>query len=170
MSPTRRRQAVVHVQRDVGVSERRACRALGQPRSSQRYRHRPKADEGLVLKAIEQLVCQHPCYGYRMNHALLAADGLNLGRDRVYRLWRRHGYGVRQKPPKKRRLGVSENGIVRGKAESIQDVWCWDFHPRPRRTRASVALAGETSSRVRGWRWRCVGRSKRPTCWMCSAS
>ena len=136
MSPTRRREAVVHVQRDVGISERRACRALDQPRSTQRYRHRPKADEGPLLAAIESLVCQHPCYGYRMIHAMLVAEGYDIGRDRVYRLWRGHGYGVKRKPVKRRRLGVSENGIMRRKAESINDVWCWDFiHDRDERGR-----------------------------------
>ena len=95
MSPTRRRDAVVHVQRDVGISQRRACRALGQPRSTQRYRRRPKADEVALLQAIEAWVCQHPCYGYRMIHALLVVDGFKVGRDRIYRLWRSHGYGVK---------------------------------------------------------------------------
>lgn len=136
MSPTRRRTAVAHVQRDVGVSERRVCRALGQPRSTQRYLRKVKADEGPLMRAIEALVCQYPCYGYRMIHALLVADGFKVGRDRVYRRWRNHGYGVRQKPVKKRRLGVSENGITRRKAESINDVWCWDFiHDRDERGR-----------------------------------
>jgi len=136
VSPTRRRDSVSHVQRDVGVSQRRACRALGQPRSTQRYLRKAKADESALLQAIEALVCQHPCYGYRMIHALLVADGFQVGRDRVYRLWRHHGYGVKRKPGKKRRLGVSENGIMRRKAESINDVWCWDFiHDRDERGR-----------------------------------
>lgn len=136
MSPARRRSTVAHVQRDVGVSERRACRALDQPRGTQRYQARPKADAAALLQAIEKLVCQHPSYGYRMIHALLVADGFKVGRDRVYRLWRRHGYGVKQRPRKKRRLGVSEHGIMRQKAESINDVWCWDFiHDRDERGR-----------------------------------
>ena len=62
-----------------------------------------------------------------MIHGLLVEDGFDVGRDRVYRLWRTHGYGVRQKPVKKRRLGVRANGIVRRQSESINDVWCWDF-------------------------------------------
>jgi putative transposase len=136
VSPTRRREAVAHVQRDVGVSERRACRALGQPRGTQRYPRKVKADAGPLLAAIESLVCQHPSYGYRMIHGMLTNDGFSVGRDRVYRLWRHHGYGVKQKPVKKRRLGVSENGIMRRKAESINDVWCWDFiHDRDERGR-----------------------------------
>ena len=128
MSPTRRKEAITHVRRShPGVSERRACRVLEQPRSTQRYQPRIKDDEGALLKAIEALVCQHPRYGYRMIHALLVQDGFEVGRDRVYRLWREHGYGVKQKQVKKRRLGVSENGITRQKAESFNDVWCWDF-------------------------------------------
>lgn len=120
----------------MGVSERRACRALGQARGTQRYQRRPKADEGALLRAIEALVCQHPSYGYRLIHPMLVADGFKVGRDRVYRLWRSHGYGVKQKAVKKRRLGVSENGIMRQKAESINDVWCWDFvHDRDDRGR-----------------------------------
>lgn len=136
MSPTRRRDAATHVQRDVGVSERRACRALDQPRSTQRYQRQPKADEAALLQAIEALVCQHPSYGYRFIHAMLVDDGFKVGRDRVYRLWRSHGYGVKRKPIKKRRLGVSENGIMRKKAKSMNDVWCWDFiHDRDERGR-----------------------------------
>jgi transposase InsO family protein len=89
-----------------------------------------------LLKATEELVCRHPRYGYRMIHAMLKDDGFKLGRDRFYRLWRRHGYGVKHKATKKRRLGVSENGIMRRKAESINDVWCWDFiHDRDERGR-----------------------------------
>jgi len=129
------------VQRSLpGVGERRACRALGQPRSTQRYPRKIKPDEGALLRAIEALVCQHPAYGYRMIHAMLVADapeGFKVGRDRVYRLWQKYGYGVKQKPRKKKRLGVSENGIMRQKAESINDVWCWDFiHDRDERGRA----------------------------------
>lgn len=120
----------------MNVSERRACRALDQPRSTQRYQRRVPDDEGSLLQAIEALVCQHPTYGYRMIHGLLLADGYRIGRDRLYRLWREHGYGVKQKPLKKRRLGIRANGIVRRKAESINEVWCWDFiHDRDERGR-----------------------------------
>jgi len=137
VSPTRRREAVAHVQRShPGVSERRACQVLDQPRSTQRYARRVKADEGALLEAIEALARQHPRYGYRMIHGLLVQDGFEVGRDRVYRLWRTHGYQVPQKQVKKRRVGVSENGVTRRKAESMNDVWCWDFiHDRDERGR-----------------------------------
>lgn len=110
---------------------------MGQPRSTQRYAPKVKADEASLLKAIEALVCRHPSYGYRMIHGLLVADGFEVGRDRVYRWWRDHGYGVKKRPVKKRRVGVSGNGIMRRKAESINQVWCWDFiHDRDERGRS----------------------------------
>ena len=37
VGPARKREAVEHVRRSLAVSERRACQATGQPRSTQRY-------------------------------------------------------------------------------------------------------------------------------------
>jgi hypothetical protein len=37
LSPARRREAIQHVRSKLSVSERRACRVLGEPRSTQRY-------------------------------------------------------------------------------------------------------------------------------------
>jgi putative transposase len=118
------------------VSERRACRVLDQPRSTQRYRVKVRSGEPSLMKRIEELVRQHPRYGYRRIHALLRRDGWRVNRKRVYRLWKRGGYRVPQNKRKRRRLGVSANGIVRRRSESINDVWAWDFiHDRDDRGR-----------------------------------
>ena len=45
LSPPRRRQAVALVRHRLGVSERRACRVLGQARSTHRHRARRPDDE-----------------------------------------------------------------------------------------------------------------------------
>ena len=45
LSPSRRRQCVDHIQRELQVSERRACAALGQHRSTQRKAPRGRTDE-----------------------------------------------------------------------------------------------------------------------------
>jgi putative transposase len=56
---------VKHVQKVVGVSERRACRVLGQPRSTQRYESvKPEGDRALV-QAMDELRKKHKRYGYR---------------------------------------------------------------------------------------------------------
>ena len=163
MSPTRRREAATHVGRQVdGVSERRACKVLEQPRSTQRYVAKVKDDEQAIVKCMHELVRRWPRFGYRRIHALLRREGFRINRKRVYRLWKREGFKVPQKQCKKRRLGVSDNGIARRRAESINDVWCWDFihdrdeHGRPLRwliiedefTRESLVLEVERGMKV----------------------
>lgn len=115
------------VQCKLSVSQRRACRALDQPRSTQRYEVRIADDEPLLVAAIDALVLRYPRYGYRMIWAKLRQDGWRVNRKRVYRLWRREGHNVPQKQHKRRRLGHTENGCVRQVARCKDDVWAWDF-------------------------------------------
>jgi len=118
-----------------GASERRACRVVGQPRSTQRYpRKAPTEAERRLVGRMLELVGQHPRYGYRRVWALLRGEGWAVNRKKVYRLWRKEGLKVPVKQHKKRRLGVSANGIMRRRAQGINDVWCWDFiHDRDER-------------------------------------
>jgi transposase InsO family protein len=109
------------------VSQRQACAALGQARSTQRYPRKVRGDEPAVVAKMHALVRAHPRYGYRRVWALLRAEGFRVNRKRVYRLWKKEGFKVPTKRHKKRRLGVSENGIIRRRAQGINDVWCWDF-------------------------------------------
>jgi putative transposase len=118
---------VTHVRKQLDVSERRACLVLEQPRSSQRYRSQPREGEAELVKRMLELVKRHPRYGYRFVWALLRSEGFRINRKRVYRLWRREGLKVPVKRHKKRRLGTSENGIVRHRATHADHVWTWDF-------------------------------------------
>jgi transposase InsO family protein len=74
-----------------------------------------------------RLVRSHPRYGYRRIWALLRSEGFRVNRKRIYRLWRHEGLRVPRKQRKRRRLGSSENGCVRRRAERINHVWCYDF-------------------------------------------
>lgn len=147
------------------VSERRACRALGQSRSCQRYKPMDDEEEKRLVQEMLELVGQHPRYGYRFIWALLRKRGWQVNRKRVYRLWRQEGLKVPQKQHKRRRLGTSDNSCVRHKAEHKDHVWAWDFvhdrttHGRPLKwlsivdeyTRECVALEigrGITAERV----------------------
>jgi transposase InsO family protein len=113
--------------RQSDVSERRACKVLEQPRSTQRYQAKIKDDERAIVAAMHRLVRQRPRFGYRRVHRLLVEEGFKVNRKRVWRLWKREGFKVPRKVRKKRRLGISANGIMRRRAEGINDVWCWDF-------------------------------------------
>jgi hypothetical protein len=71
------------------VSERRACRVLGQPRRTQRYRPQIKEQESRLVERMLGLVREHPRYGYRRIRALLKREGWRVNCKRIYRLWRR---------------------------------------------------------------------------------
>ena len=127
MTAAQRRQAVRHLQEQFGVSQRRACRVLVQPRSTQRQEPRRKEEEEALTRRMLELVRQHPRFGYRRIWALLRREGWRVNRKRVYRLWRKEGLKVPRKQRKKRRLGSSANSCVRRPAEHKDHVWAWDF-------------------------------------------
>jgi putative transposase len=73
------------------------------------------------------LAKKHPRYGYRRVHALLVRAGWRVNRKRVQRLWRAEGLKVPQRQRKRRRMGTSENGCTRRKAEHKNQIWSYDF-------------------------------------------
>lgn len=83
-------------------------------------------EERLVARLLE-LVGEHPRYGYRFMAALLRREGWRVNRKRIWRLWQQEGLKVPKKQRKKRRLGTSEGGCVRRRAEHKNHVWAWDF-------------------------------------------
>jgi len=111
----------------LAVSQRRACQVLSQPRSTQQYQPRGREQEKDLVTALHRLSRQHPRYGYRRIAALLRAEGWHVNRKRVHRLWRQEGLKVPQKKGKHKRLGDSENGCLRRRAEHINQVWSYDF-------------------------------------------
>lgn len=50
-----------------------------------------------------------------------------MNRKRIYRLWRQEGLKVPKKQRKRRRLGSSDQGCIRHRAEHKDHVWALDF-------------------------------------------
>ena len=71
------------MRRSLKISERRACRVLGQPRQTQRYEPRAKEEERRLVERMLELVREHPRYGYRLIWALLVREGWSVNRKRV---------------------------------------------------------------------------------------
>ena len=101
LSPARRRACVEHIRSVLTVSERRACRALGQHRSTQRKAPRGREDEEQLTADLIALARQYGRYGYRKITALLRDAGWLVNDKRVERIWRREGLKVPQKQPKR---------------------------------------------------------------------
>jgi putative transposase len=127
VSPSRKRQAVCELRDQFAASERRACRVLGQPRSSQRRKSKPRDDEAALTRRMRELVRERPRFGYRRIAALLRRDGWRANPKRIYRLWRQEGLKVPRKKRKRRSLGLSENACHCRRAERPDHVWTWDF-------------------------------------------
>ena len=127
MSPARRRQTVHHVRDRLGVSERRACQVLGQPRSTQRHQPKERDDERRLVKRIIELACRFGRYGYRRITALLRREGWRVNHKRVQRIWRQEGLKVPKKQPKRGRLWLNDGSCVRLRPEHADHVWAYDF-------------------------------------------
>ena len=109
------------------VSERRACRVLGQHRSTQRHVPKGHADEDRLVADMIELARQFGRYGYRRIAALLREAGWSVSDGRIERLWRREGLKVPQKQPKKGRLWLNDGSCVRLRPEYRNHVWSYDF-------------------------------------------
>lgn len=115
------------VQATFQLSERRVCRALGQPRSTQRYVSRKVSDEESLLLRVVALASQYGRYGYRRITALLQREGWSVNHKRVERLWRQEGLKVPAKQPKRGRLWLNDGSCLRLKPEFPGHVWSYDF-------------------------------------------
>ncbi len=111
----------------LGVSERRACRVLGQHRSTQRHAPKGRADEEQLVADMTELARQYGRYGYRRIAALLRDAGWEVNDKRVERLWRREGLKVPHKQPKKGRLWLNDGSCIRLRPEYRNHVWSYDF-------------------------------------------
>ena len=87
-SPARRRACIDRVRGRFRVSERRACRVLGQHRSTQRKLPRRRTDEEQLVADMIELARQYGRYGYRQIAALLRDAGWQVNDKRVERMWR----------------------------------------------------------------------------------
>ncbi len=127
VTPDRRRAAVVRLVDRFGVSQRRACRVVGQHRSTQRRPAAVRADADAVYGAwLCEFAQSHPRWGWRKAHDVAAREGRVTNPKRTLRLWRAHHL---QRPPqrrhKRRRLGDGTAAKLR--AERPNHVWALDF-------------------------------------------
>ena len=127
VGPARKREAVGHLQRSLELSERRACKVVGQPRSTQRYEVESDGEEQRLRHELREISRQRPRAGYRMAARCLRRGGWRINHKRVQRLWREEGLRVGRKQRKRARLGGAAQGSQRLRAERTNEVWSYDF-------------------------------------------
>jgi putative transposase len=111
----------------LGVSERWACRVVGQHRSTQRREPILAGDDQALRAALRDIAGQRPRWGYRRAHAQLGEQGWAVNRKRVQRIWREEGLRVPPRRRKRQRLGESTVPADRLRAQRPGHVWAIDF-------------------------------------------
>ena len=113
--------------RELGVSERRACKIIGQDRSTQRYEKQPNEEQEKLRDRVVDIATEYGRYGYRKVTEMLNLEGWDVGKDRVFTIWRQEGLKVPQKQPKRSRLWFADGSCVRHRPERKNHVWSYDF-------------------------------------------
>ena len=109
------------------VSERRACRVLGQQRSTQCHHYQISDQEELLTVRIIELATTYGRYGYRLITGLLRNEGWNVNHKRVEGIWRKEGLKVPKKQPRRGRLWLNDGSRVRLRPEHKNHVWSYDL-------------------------------------------
>jgi putative transposase len=104
------------------VSERRACRVAGVPRSSCRDRS-VAADQTVLRLRLRDLAATRVRYGDRRLHILLRREGWTVNHKRIYRLYREEELGIRVK---RRKTLASAPRVLPPPAQRPQERWSLD--------------------------------------------
>lgn len=123
MTARERRHVVQTIQAAVGISERRAIRFTGFPRSTVRYESVREPQEALRTR-IRELADLQKRWGYRMIHTVLRREGWPVNRKRVQRLYREEGLAVRRRGKKRRSQAPRP---VRSALSGRNERWSMDF-------------------------------------------
>jgi putative transposase len=116
------REAVLVIQVEVAVSQRRACGLMEMDRGSCRYRRRRTEDPGLRTR-LRELAETRRRFGYRRLQVLLLREGWKVNHKRVYRLYVEEKLGLRRKRGRKR-SGVRQPLL---QPTGANQTWSVDF-------------------------------------------
>jgi putative transposase len=123
VTPAAERKAVAHLMSIHGMSERRACKAIGSCRMTMRYKTTRGNDAALRqrMKAIAQ---ERRRFGYRRVHVLLKREGFVVNHKRLFRLYREERLTVRRRGGRKRAIGTRAPMTIPLRPN---DRWSLDF-------------------------------------------
>jgi putative transposase len=115
VTPAAERHAVAHLMEHHGMSERRACKAIGCCRMTVRYKTKRPDDQALRGR-LTGLARERRRFGYRRLHVLLKREGHKVNHKKLFRLYReeklsvrRRGFESFQRIGMKRHLGKNDD-------------------------------------------------------------
>ena len=121
--PAGKRKAVVHLRDAFGMSERRACKAIGCCRMTMRYQT-TRADDVSLRQRLRAIAQERRRFGYRRLHVLLKREGYMINHKKLFRLYREEKLAVRRRSGRKRAIGTRAPMMV---PKAPNDRWSLDF-------------------------------------------
>ena len=123
VTPAAKREAAAHLCNVHGVSQRRACRAIGVDRALVRYQSR-RPDDKAVRTRLRELAAVRRRFGWRRLQVLLSREGVHMNHKKLRRLYTEERLQVR------RRIGRKRTAVTRVPllpAEGPNQRWSMDF-------------------------------------------
>ena len=103
--PAAERRAVTHLKEVFGMSERRACKAIGCCRMTVRYKS-TRPDDRDLRERMKAIAHERWRFGYRRVHVLLKREGYVVNHKKLFRLYREEKLAVRRRGGRKRAIGT----------------------------------------------------------------
>jgi len=123
VTPAAKREAAAHLCNVHGVSQRRACRAIGVDRALVRYQsHRP--DDKAVRTRLRELAAVRRRFGWRRLQVLLSREGVHMNHKKLRRLYVEERLQVRRRIGRKR-AAVTRVPLMAARAPNQR--WSMDF-------------------------------------------
>ncbi len=123
VGPAAKREAAACLREQFQMSERRACSVIAADRKMIRYRSR-RPPETELRERLRSLANERRRFGYRRLFIMLRREGELSGINRIYRLYREEGLGVRRRKGRKRAVGVRAPKLVEARPNAR---WSLDF-------------------------------------------
>ncbi|MGY3146168.1 putative transposase [Bradyrhizobium sp. USDA 3397] len=121
--PAAKRKAVAHLVDVYGMSERRACKAIGCCRMTMRYKA-TRADDARLRQRMRAIAQERRRFGYRRLHVLLKREGYLVNHKKLFRLYREERLAVRRRGGRKRAIGTRAPMMA---PLAPNDRWSLDF-------------------------------------------
>ena len=123
VGPAAKREAIACLKEQFQMSERRACKLIKADRQMVRYRS-TRPPETALRTRLRELANERRRFGYRRLFIMLRREGELSGINRIYRLYREEGLGVRRRKGRKRAVGVRAPILVEARPNAR---WSLDF-------------------------------------------
>jgi putative transposase len=123
VTPEDCRSTTAHLEGLFGVSQRRACKAIGNDRSSIRYRAK-RADDRSVIARMKELALERRRFGRRRLHWLLCREGVTMNHKKFHRLYVAEKLQVKRRKGRKKATGTRAPMAV---SQSVNQRWSLDF-------------------------------------------